>query len=139
MSRRAALCAAAAGLSMSLGVAFAADPPGSKAAPFHYDSEGRRDPFMPLIRDGRMIGAGGRGAAGELGQPMLHGVLWDAGGHSIALIDDLEVKVGDTVAGYEVSEIRQDGVVLRQGERTVVLTIAFEAVAPEATMGGKRP
>lgn len=125
----AAACFAPAGLS-------AVEPPKGEA--FRYDAQNRRDPFTPLVRDGRLIGSGGR-TGEQLGQPMLHGILWDVDGHSIALIDDAEVRVGDSVGGYEVREIRQDGVVLKHGEKTVVLTIAFEAVGPEATMGGTRP
>ena len=111
--------------------------PTDKTDVFQYDAGGRRDPFIPLVRDGRLIG-GGRSAQ-QLGEPSLHGILWDAGGHSIALIDDAEVRVGDTIAGYEVAEIRRDGVVLKSGEKSLVLTIAFEAGEPGATTGGMRP
>ena len=114
-----------------------AEPPKGQSESFRYDPQGKRDPFVPLVRDGRLLSGTGSGAV-STGEPTLHGILWDPNGHSLALIDDTEVKVGDTVAGYQVTEIRQDGVVLKNGEKSVVLTV-FEVVGPGATTGGARP
>lgn len=94
---------------------------------FLYDSRGRRDPFVPIVRDGRIVGAH-KSRATEPLRPVLYGILWDPDGKSIALINDLEVNVGDAVGGYRVAEIRSDAVVLARtnGER-IVLELAFEA------------
>jgi len=69
---------------------------------------------------------------------VLYGILWDSAGNSIALINDTEVKVGDTVKGYRVTEIRQDAVVLTNGGEPVVLQIAFETPPSGTTTGGER-
>lgn len=106
--------------------------------PRAYDPKGRRDPFVPLVRDGRIIEAGAwtEGAAGE---PTLQGVLWDPSGGSIALINDQEVRVGQSVGPYRVMEIRRDAVVLSGGEGLVVLRLDFETTpsgrAGSATSG----
>ena len=85
----------------------AAGEPLEQREPFRYDSKGRRDPFAVLVRDGRFVGVA-QDRQAETSRPVLYGILWDPGGHSIALINDLEARVGDTINGYQVKEIRQD-------------------------------
>ena len=115
----------------------AADEP--EQSNFHYDAEGRRDPFRPLIFDGRMVGVIGEPSTPDAtDQPVLYGILWDPGGNSIALINDAEAKVGDTVNGYQVTEIRHDAVVVTNGGEPVVLQIAFETPPSGTTKGGQR-
>ena len=116
-------------------------PSADQGVPFRYDSGGRRDPFMPLVRDGRLVAAG-PGVRLEQSKPVLYGILWDPTGHSIALINDAEVKQGDRVGDYEVKEIQHDAVVLDDGGEPVVLTIAFDAppkLSPDTTKGGEAP
>lgn len=105
--------------------AAAAEEP-SQTGPFRYHSNGRRDPFIPLVRDGQVVIVGGE-TIWE-GRPMLYGILWDQAGESIALINDMEAKVGDLVSGYRVAEIRQDVVVLTvEGGEPLALQLDFEA------------
>ena len=120
---------------------WAAEEAPKQSEPFRYDSKGRRDPFLPLVRDGRIVSRmGDSDRASET--PILYGILWDPGGKSIALINDGEVKVGDRVNDYEVKEIRPDAVVLSNGGEPVVLQITFEApppkLSPRTTKGGGR-
>ncbi|MBI2495178.1 MAG: hypothetical protein HYY59_05810 [Candidatus Omnitrophica bacterium] len=132
----------AAGL-ISLGAAGlqAEEGPSAIRKPFQYDAKGHRDPFAPLVRDGRLVGA--RGSSIDASQAVLHGILWDPGGHSIAMVDDAEVKVGDMVGDYEVVEIRQDAVVLKGGAESLVLRIDFERPSEgrssRTTKGGDGP
>ena len=78
-------------------------------------------------------------------KPVLYGILWDPNGHSLALINDTEAKVGDTINGYQVTEIRRDAVVLSvEGGEPVVLQLTFDtppgALAPRTprtTTGGR--
>lgn len=93
-----------------------------------YDAKGQRDPFVPLVRDGRVLANPGGGGFSNL---TLVGILWDPSGQSIALINDTEAKVGDVLGEYQVQEIRQDGVVLMRGGNPVVLQLSFET-SPEA-------
>ena len=114
----------------------------SDAAPFRYDSRGRRDPFVPLVRDGRLV-ASGPGVQSDQSKPVLYGILWDPTGHSIALINDTEVKEGDRIGNYQVKEIQHDAVVLDNGGEPMVLKIAFDAppakLSPHTTKGGEGP
>ncbi|PIQ83771.1 MAG: hypothetical protein COV75_05615 [Candidatus Omnitrophica bacterium CG11_big_fil_rev_8_21_14_0_20_63_9] len=126
-------------LGLVCGAMSAAAEPAAEPATFAYDSAGRRDPFMPLVREGKLVSTM-PGATGDGSTPTLYGILWDAGGNSIALINDLEAKVGDTVSGYVVKEIRQDAVVLDGGGELKTLRIEFPAASkagPDATRGGE--
>ena len=95
---------------------------------FYYDAKGKRDPFIPLVRDGMLVQAASHGV---MSVPVLRGILWDQSGGSLALINDLEVKVGDMVGEYQVTQIRPDKVVLtRDGEPVELM---FDATAPPVT------
>lgn len=123
------LLAVAAGLGWAAPARSAQEAAPPADGQFRYDSKSRRDPFSPLVRDGRMVGVMQTHTI-QTSRPVLYGILWDAGGQSIALINDIEVKVGDTVGTYRVVEIRKDAVVLSDGREPVVLQLAFEPVAP---------
>ena len=137
-----ALPLGAAVVMVSAALVWAAQEASEKREAFSYDPAGHRDPFVPLVRDGRLVGVAPPGTRVSTDKPVLYGILWDPAGQSIALINDGEVKVGDTIAGYRVQEIRQDAVVLSSGGVPVVLEIAFDTppstLAPGATTGGER-
>ena len=136
-------CASIA-LGVSIGVlgpmfGWSAEVP-KKQEPFRYDAKGRRDPFIALFREGRLVNPTASNLQAD--KPVLYGILWDPTGHSIALINDTEAKVGDTINGYQVTEIRRDAVVLSvEGGEPVVLQITFDtppgALAPRTTTGGR--
>ena len=102
--------------------------------PFQYDPAGKRDPFIPLT-----LNIQPESDTQSLGKLVLHGILWDPAGHSIALIDDLEVKTGDTVGGYRVSAIRKDAVVLEANGQSVVLEIAYDTQPSKTQKEGDHP
>ncbi len=95
-----------------------------------YDAKGKRDPFVPLVRDGRAIAASGDTLllSGPLDTslPLLGGILWDPAGRSIALLNEQDTVVGDMVGGYRVAEIHEDQVVLEREGRRVTLRITFD-------------
>ena len=93
--------------------------------PFVYDAKGHRDPFIPLVRDGKLIGTQ-QGKSIEGSRPVLYGILWDPNGQSMAMINDTEVRAGETVGMYQVLEIRKDAVVLSAGGDPLVLQLEFE-------------
>ena len=110
-----------------------------------YQSEGHRDPFVPLVRDGRIItppqATGGDGRR-TTAMPVLHGILWDAGGRSIAMIDDTELQVGGEVRGYQVTEITRATVSLARAGQIFVLRLEESGEATPTTTkqgGGDQP
>lgn len=92
---------------------------------FVYDPKNRRDPFVPLVRDGRLVSPDPISRV-HTARPVLYGILWDPGGKSIALINELEARVGDIVDGFRVVEIRRDVVVVTDGSAPIELEITFE-------------
>ena len=124
--------------------AWAAEKPGAEPPePFRYDSGGRRDPFVSLVREGRLVGTA-QGVRVDSTTPTLYGILWDPQGDSIALLNEAEVKVGETVAGFRVKAIQRDAVVLDGGGEPVVLRITYEPAPgkpspPGTPMGGEGP
>jgi hypothetical protein len=114
---------------------------------WEYDPKGRCDPFYPLVQEGKTVRCEVNiQVPGTLtGAFTLGGILWDPGGHSIALINGLEVKRGDRVEGYEITDIRHDTVVLTHAGQQVVLQIQYEDQAahppekPGGSRGGKHP
>ena len=91
--------------------------------PFSYDAQGKCDPFVPLVRNGQLVPCRPQPSRPTL---TLQGIVWDPSGESIALIDDREVKVGDSIDDYQVAEIRHDAVVLVQEGTVLALTISLE-------------
>ena len=90
-----------------------------------YDAKHRRDPFAPLVRDGRLAGisleAASSTTSASSSAVTLAGILWDPAGRSVALINGTEVKVGDLVGAYRVVEIQPNAVVLdHEGQQRIV-------------------
>lgn len=118
-------------LGLAAGAAWAEDTDTLAAsAAAGYEAKAKRDPFVPLVRDGRMIAVAGEVPSSsepvDLSLPLLGGVLWDSAGRSIALLNDKEAMVGDMVGGYRVAEIHSDYVVLDQDGRQVTVRITFD-------------
>ena len=137
------LLLAASGLALANAGDVQGEDPGSAGL---YQPEGRRDPFSPLVRDGRVI-VPVQSATNEKGLavlPVLHGILWDAGGHSLAIIDDVEVQAGQVVRGYQVVEIRRDAVILDRNGKHITVPLNVEehpstTKANQTQGGGDRP
>ena len=85
----------------------------SATRPFVYDSEGKRDPFVPLA---------GLEEGPKLAWLSLEGILWDPK-FPMAIINDKIIGKGDKIEGAEVIEIEKDRVVLRYGEEQSILRL----------------
>ncbi|MBI4597227.1 MAG: hypothetical protein HY737_02355 [Candidatus Omnitrophica bacterium] len=88
----------------------AAEQPVASSPKATYDAQGKRDPFVPLVKDGKLIGGKTEGSLPELG-----GILWDPE-NPIAMIGDRELTVGDAFDDYKVVEIRESSVILEDSE-----------------------
>lgn len=118
------------------GDALAQSPP----PPQPYDSKGKRDPFVPLVHEGRFVAVTGSGLAKDLPVSDLHlaGIVWDPAGSSLALINEMEVKIGDRLGDYQVVDIRPDAVILLKEGKPVVLQLPFEQPIPsQGERGGE--
>lgn len=82
-----------------------------------YDSNGRRDPFLPLVGPGALVsglGSGGKGLE-------VSGIVFDPKGASYALIGGEIYREGESLGGVKVIGILTDRVVfLQEGEEVVI-------------------
>jgi len=93
-------------LQLTLPLAFALEEP-----VFVYDSQGVRDPFMPLLtKDGKPITAYAK--IGSISDIVIEGILYDPQGESVVIINDLILKQGSSINGITVKSIERNSVVL---------------------------
>jgi len=89
---------------------------------FIYDSRGERDPFMPLItKDGKAITTYGR--ISSISDVVVEGILYDAQGESVVVINDVVLKEGDSISGITVKSIEKNSVVLSFKDKEHTLKI----------------
>jgi len=82
---------------------------------FIYDSQGKRNPFIPLVTsDGRFLQleADETKKDSELN---LTGIIYDKYGISYAIVNDTVVKIGDYVDDYQVLKIEEKKVIFIKG------------------------
>jgi hypothetical protein len=79
--------------------------------PFVYDTQDRRNPFIPLVdASGRLIKLDKEEKRGDL---VIEGIIFDKSGRSFAIINGAVVGVGDGVSGgYQVLKIDPAKVIL---------------------------
>ena len=88
---------------------------------FVYDEHGKRDPFAPLVGPGgAMISYDSEMTVADLN---LQGILADAQGQNLAIINGKVVKVADLIGGYEVGEIGADEVDLVKGQQHFLIKL----------------
>ena len=105
-----------------------------------YQTHNKRDPFVALVQGGHLVTAA-ESDIPDTALPSLGGILWDPRGHSIALLNGTEAKVGDKVDGYRVKEIRQDDVTLTLDDgRSVVMQmgVGLEVSPSKPSSQGRR-
>lgn len=91
---------------------------------FIYDSKGKRDPFMPLVTSqGYIVNVEEELFASDMN---LEGIIYDAQGHSLAIINGKVVKVGDNIGSYTILEINQSTVILAKEAEKYILELKKE-------------
>ena len=90
----------------------------------HYESAGRRDPFIPLVGPG---GAVSRGFNPE--GLSVEGIIYDPPYGSLALINGEFYQEGATVQKANVISIFKDRVILAQGDEEKTLWVREEIVS----------
>ena len=97
-------------VALSVGLLGAAAPEESAVKKATYDAQDKRDPFVPLVKDGKIVGARNEGAL-----PEIMGIMYDPD-NPIAMIGDREVTIGDMIDDYKVIEIHEASVILEDPE-----------------------
>jgi len=85
---------------------------------YEYDDGQKRDPFIPLVTDdGRYVQLERSQKEQEEAELKLEGIIYDKYGLSYAIVNGSVVKVGDTIAEYQVLKIEENKVVfIREGQ-----------------------
>jgi hypothetical protein len=85
-----------------------------------YDDSGKRDPFIPLVTaDGHLVQLEDQTAKNTA--LAVEGIMYDLQGVSYALVNGEVVRIGDTIAGYQVLRIEKNKVIfIKEGTTTEV-------------------
>src|SRR3989338_925808 len=90
-----------------------------------YGSEGRRDPFIPLISPGGVLKFGSSATGLNI-----EGIIYDRKGGSIVIINGESYKEGDSIQNMNLISILRDRIILAQEDQEKVLWIR-EEIVPE--------
>ena len=102
-----------------------------EATAFVYDSKGKRDPFIPLVK-GTARSHTGLDNIESVDELVLEGILWDKSGGSIAILNGVVLKEGDKVKNIQLLEIAPKGVfLLVDGEK-------YNLTLEESGKGGEK-
>ncbi|MFH0762364.1 MAG: general secretion pathway protein GspB [Candidatus Omnitrophota bacterium] len=90
---------------------------------FVYDSQGRRNPFAPLVSsDGRLLNFNKE----TLQELQVNGIIYDKQGSSYAIVNSMVVKSGDIIGEYKVLRIEENKVVFDKGGQPLEIEIHDE-------------
>ncbi|MFH1458901.1 MAG: hypothetical protein ABIG64_00820 [Candidatus Omnitrophota bacterium] len=92
---------------------------------FIYDDHQKRDPFGTLVtREGRIL----PGAKTEEQQENieLEGIMWDAQGRSLAILNKKLVKEGERVFNFQILKIKKDSVILQKEGKVKIINLKKE-------------
>ncbi|HOE69339.1 MAG TPA: hypothetical protein PLH16_06785 [Candidatus Omnitrophota bacterium] len=85
-----------------------------------YDGGGRRDPFIPVE------GGSGVKKAGSDSGMALEGIIYDPSGQSLAIMAGDPYRVGDSIGGTKIVQIRKDHVMVEVNGEQKTLWIREE-------------
>lgn len=75
-----------------------------------YDSQGRRDPFAPLVSSGSHAGSSLVGID-SVSDIDVQGIVYDPSGDSMVIVNGEMLRQGDVFGNVLIKSIRQDGIV----------------------------
>lgn len=91
-------------------------------AAFTYNSQDKRDPFLPLVdENGFYLADTTLLSPDELS---LSGILWDPQGKSSALINNKMVTVGKAIYGFIIKDIAKDSVTLYKDGKEYIIRLS---------------
>ncbi len=92
----------------------------NNARDFVYKDKDTRDPFIALVTaEGRIL-PGAREQT-ESTNIDLEGVIWDASGKSLAIINGKPVKEQQRIMNFQVLKIKKDSVLLQKEGKVIVI------------------
>lgn len=92
---------------------------------FKYDSQGKRNPFIPLVTpEGRLLQLEKAAVKGNI---TVEGIIYDKSGSSYAIVNGSVVKVGDFISGLQVLKIEKTKVVFVKDGKTQEIGLKKEA------------
>ncbi len=89
--------------------------------PFIYDDHGKRDPFGALVNNSGAVIIYDTGLS--VGDLTLEGIIADAAGNNLAIVNGRIVKASDKVGPYTVTLISKDHIELSKGQEYFMLTL----------------
>ena len=92
-----------------------------ESKPFVYNENGKKDPFGPLVSpSGALITYDSEVTPSDM---VLEGVVIDAQGNNIAILNGKIVKTGDKIVSYTVGKISANQVELINGQEHLTVKI----------------
>ena len=88
---------------------------------FVYDDHGKRDPFVPLVSSAGIVVTYDEDLA--VNDLVLEGIVADATGNNVAIVNGKVVKIHDQIGPYLVDVIALDHVVFLKGAERFILRI----------------
>jgi hypothetical protein len=91
---------------------------------FKYDSQGKRNPFAPLLTpDGRLLKVEEK----KGNQPLtLEGIIFDPNGISYCMINGEVLSIGDEMQGFQVLKIEENKVTFVKDSQLSVMELTKE-------------
>jgi hypothetical protein len=91
---------------------------------FVYKAKGKRDPMMPLVTpQGLIRDIKSLGAQEDL---ILEGIIYDAQGKSLAIVNGQIIKAGDSLANVKILDIREDKVIILKDDKVSEIKLEEE-------------
>ena len=85
-----------------------------------YESDGRRDPFLPLIGPGGLLTKAPKKGL------MVEGIIYDPFGTSMVIVGDETYQEGDNLYGSNLISILQDRIIVSQDDEEATIWIHEE-------------
>ena len=91
---------------------------------FSYDSQGKRDPFIPLVGKGIRILM--PEDPKSIKNVILEGIIFDPSGGSLAIVNSEIVQEGQLIQGFILSQIKKKAIILKKDEENFTIHLIKE-------------
>ncbi|MBU2541042.1 MAG: hypothetical protein KJ593_03975 [Candidatus Omnitrophica bacterium] len=96
---------------------------------FTYTIHNERDPFLPFVTpDGYIVNLQ---AQTEIADINLEGIIFDAQGRSLAVINGDVIAENEFVGEFQLKEIKKDKIILQNGQKTYIIELTKEGASED--------